>query len=104
MSEVTIEIPTCHCGVQMSLNPHPEAGKTETLCEVGATFVCIPCCVKSRHVANQRKCEAQRNLDGLKASVGRMYREVSNIGSFLVETNSIEGRLKSILARWKASQ
>ena len=44
---------TCACGLPMSRNPHPDAGKPAALLEVGAVWVCIPCTVKSRHKASQ---------------------------------------------------
>ena len=41
--------PTCFCGLRMTLNPHPDAGKPERLLEVGAVYVCIPCLNKANH-------------------------------------------------------
>lgn len=32
-----------NCGLQMSRNPHPDAGKVSSLMTVGATWECIPC-------------------------------------------------------------
>lgn len=48
-------VPECFmCGGPLSRNPHPNAGKPEWLSSVGATWVCIPCCMQACHNANSR--------------------------------------------------
>lgn len=40
----------CHkCGLPLSVNPHPEAGKPDHYLEVGCPKECIPCLVRGRH-------------------------------------------------------
>lgn len=40
----------CHkCGLPLSTNPHPEAGKPSHYLQVGCQKECIPCLVLSRH-------------------------------------------------------
>ena len=100
MTEVTIEIPTCHCGVLMSLNPHPDAGKVETLLEVGATFVCVPCCVKSRHIATEQSIDADAKTRAIKEDIVEMYNDVRRSRGLYLETSSVQSRLHSIRKAW----
>jgi hypothetical protein len=53
---------TCPCGLPMSRNPHADAGNPESLLEVGAVFVCIPCTVKSRHSAHERAAKLEQQI------------------------------------------
>ena len=40
----------CHkCGLPLSVNPHPQAGKPDHYLEVGCPKECIPCLVRGRH-------------------------------------------------------
>ncbi|GJH04994.1 hypothetical protein [Paraburkholderia terrae] len=59
----------CHkCGLPMSVNPHPEAGKPPHYLNVGCPRECIPCLVKSRHswaqqaMRDRRYAERYRHL------------------------------------------
>ncbi|MFM0022146.1 hypothetical protein [Paraburkholderia azotifigens] len=59
----------CHkCGLPMSVNPHPEAGKPPHYLNVGCPWECIPCLVKSRHswaqqaMRDRRYAERYRHL------------------------------------------
>lgn len=53
----------CHmCGLPMTKNPHPDAGKMATLLEVGTPYECIPCLTKSRHQWSRRAMLAETEL------------------------------------------
>lgn len=72
----------CDCGLPMARNPHPDAGKPDVLLNVGATYVCIPCTVRTRHGwANQAR-ERRLELEQLQArhelSIGRLRDTVVN--------------------------
>lgn len=51
------------CGRTMCRNPHPDAGKPSALLDVGAMWVCVPCIVKSRHMATEREVAARHALE-----------------------------------------
>lgn len=57
------EPPICRCGGSMSRNPHPDAGRPFTLCEVGAVWVCIPCGAKALHAWCERALKAEKKLE-----------------------------------------
>ncbi len=63
---VKIPIGVCGtCGGQMSLNPHPNAGKpgvAPDYVEIGTVNVCIPCTCKSRHTWAERAMKAEGEL------------------------------------------
>ena len=61
----------CSCGLSMSMNPHPEAGKPASLLEVGAMMVCIPCTIKSRHKVTQRAYKLEAMIGCVVASSWR---------------------------------
>lgn len=53
----------CHkCGLLLSDNPHPEAGKPPHYLEVGCPKECIPCLMKSRHSWAKRAMAAEKEL------------------------------------------
>lgn len=54
--------PECRCGLQMSRNPHPDAGKVPALLSVGASFVCVPCTVASLHRSETRRKELRHDV------------------------------------------
>lgn len=54
--------PICKCELDMSENPHPDAGKPFTLCEVGAVWVCIPCQSATLHKWCGRALDAEKKL------------------------------------------
>lgn len=59
----------CHkCGLPMSDNPHPEAGKPGHYLDVGCPRECIPCVVKSRHQWADRAMKAENELRDLQAA------------------------------------
>ncbi|WP_250502790.1 hypothetical protein [Caballeronia sp. AZ7_KS35] len=54
----------CHkCGLPISVNPHPEAGKPPHYLEVGCPKECIPCLSKSRHSWAQRAMKDARDAE-----------------------------------------
>jgi hypothetical protein len=53
----------CHkCGLQLSDNPHPEAGKPSHYLQVGCPKECIPCVTLSRHQWAGRAMKAENEL------------------------------------------
>lgn len=57
--------PKAICGLPLSVNPHPNAGKTHVtpdFLEIGTEVVCIPCTVKSRHQWAERALKAENEL------------------------------------------
>ncbi len=52
----------CTCGLPMSRNPHPDAGKPAALLDVGAVWVCSPCTVQGRHKASRRAAAAEAEI------------------------------------------
>lgn len=55
----------------MSRNPHPNAGKPETLLTVGAVWVCIPCTTKSRNGWHNRFRDLVIQIDDLTTDLDR---------------------------------
>lgn len=55
--------PICRCGLPMVKNPHPDAGKLPTVCEVGAIWECVSCLAAARHGWCERALNAERKLD-----------------------------------------
>lgn len=54
----------CHkCGLQLSDNPHPEAGKPAHYLKVGCPKECIPCLSLSRHQWAARAMKAENALE-----------------------------------------
>lgn len=51
------------CGRPMSRNPHPDAGKPEKLCTVGAIYECIPCCQNNIHRKWGKICDLRKKLE-----------------------------------------
>jgi len=90
---------TCaSCGGVMSKNPHPLAGKPNTLLEVGSQFVCIPCTVKSRHQWAERAMKAEADRDDWKATA-----EVAqNPKLSRILTKPDEGKIKEARSEAKA--
>lgn len=68
----------CNCGLEMSLNPHPDAGKSNRMLEVGTVWVCIPCTVKSRHGWSTRAMKAENELADLKKKAKRSESQIYN--------------------------
>lgn len=54
------------CGGPLTRNPHPQAGKMETLLEIGAVWECIPCLVRSRHRWCRRATDTMMALREVK--------------------------------------
>ncbi len=52
----------CKCGLPMSKNPHPDAGKPFTLLETGAVWECIPCQSKTLHAWCGRALDAEKKI------------------------------------------
>ncbi|AGW94637.1 hypothetical protein N234_31805 [Ralstonia pickettii DTP0602] len=80
----------CHkCGLPLSQNPHPEAGKPAHYLEVGCQKECIPCTVKGRHnwasqaMKNHRDAERYRWVRNTPVSVGRNMILVERTGEML---------------------
>lgn len=58
----------CHkCGLQLSDNPHPEAGKPPHYLQVGCPKECIPCLTLSRHQWAGRAMKAENELADARA-------------------------------------
>ncbi|MFJ3316156.1 hypothetical protein ACIPLR_12410 [Herbaspirillum huttiense] len=56
----------CHrCGLPMSENPHPDAGKPDRLLELNTRNVCIPCLTLNRHQWSQRAIKAEQDTKRL---------------------------------------
>lgn len=66
--------PECRCGLPMSENPHPDAGKPFTLLETGPVWACIPCGSKTLHAWCERAQRAEGALhkiqDGVRSVIG----------------------------------
>jgi hypothetical protein len=59
----------CHkCGLPLSDNPHPEAGKPPHYLQVGCPKGCIPCLTLSRHQWAGRAMRAENQVKDLLAS------------------------------------
>lgn len=54
-----LTVHVCQCGLPMSRNPHPDAGRVDRYLDVGAVWVCIPCTVRTRHAWAGRAQQAQ---------------------------------------------
>ena len=83
------ECPICDCGLEMTRNPHPDAGKTSALPTVGAWFVCIPCTVAALNKSTVRYYEIRNKVDQLHTEC------VSSMGLYLT-TKSVRSRLLEI--------
>lgn len=60
------------CGNQTRIkNPHPEAGKVESLCTIGAVYECVTCLVATRHQWSRRALKAE--------SENRKFREFVSV-------------------------
>jgi|GEM_PF-4162486 len=60
---MTDKAPECFCGLAMSKNPHPDAGKPFTLLETGPVWVCIPCQSGTLHRWCERAKKAETTLN-----------------------------------------
>lgn len=65
----------CFCGLRMSRNPHPDAGKPEHLLPVGASYVCVPCSSKAHQTANERKIAAEAQLAAAREDHQRLHKQ-----------------------------
>lgn len=63
----------CRCGLPQSENPHPDAGVPSRMLEVGTTYECIPCTVKSRHQWATRARAAEKERDLLAEFVEELW-------------------------------
>jgi hypothetical protein len=50
------------CGLMMTANPHPDAGKSPEYLEIGCTYECIPCLAKSRRDWSTRALAAEKKV------------------------------------------
>lgn len=66
------EAPECRCGLVMTRNPHPKAGDPALLCQVGATYECIPCTAQALHNWSTRALAAERERDDLRRALERL--------------------------------
>lgn len=73
--EVGERIECGQCAGPMSLNPHPQAGEPATILEVGAMWVCIPCCVRGRHGWSGRAYKAEAEVADWRAGAVRAASE-----------------------------
>lgn len=68
------EAPLCGCGLRMSRNPHPDAGKpNQAGVEVGYLFECIPCLVKTRNRVGASWRKEQAENEALRKVVNAAY-------------------------------
>ncbi len=51
------------CGLPMSQNPHPRAGKPPDYLEIGTMYECIPCLVGNRHRWAERAMKAESAIE-----------------------------------------
>lgn len=56
----------------MSKNPHPQAGKTAVLLEVGAMYECIPCLSRVKHQWAERALNSEHQLAASQESETRL--------------------------------
>jgi len=64
--------PACmHCGLAMTLNPHPNAGQPNWILTVNAKWVCIPCLTANRHRWAQRALRYEDALNKIAAHQAR---------------------------------
>lgn len=75
----------CTCGMPMSRNPHPDAGKPTALLAVGASYVCIPCTVRGRHGWCEQASAAEREIDKARASYEAAVQETGRLRSGVTE-------------------
>lgn len=66
--------PKCSCGLPMSKNPHPDAGKPWTLLETGPVWVCIPCMSKTLHRWATRANLSENKLNEI-ADMAKQHRQ-----------------------------
>lgn len=57
------------CGGPLSENPHPEAGLSTRFTEVGYSFECIPCLVRTRSRWSERARTAERKVELLRKAL-----------------------------------
>jgi len=69
--------PLCFCGLPQTKNPHPDAGKPESMLEVGTVYNCIPCLNKSRRAWSKRANKAKNEIADLLVALGTTGIEVS---------------------------
>ena len=68
-----VRLPKCGlCGGQMSENPHPDAGKPDSLLTVGASYYCIPCGQMALHGWAERALKAEGKLEQNSNQPGRL--------------------------------
>lgn len=66
MTDERLKPGNCHkCGLPLSDNPHPEAGKPPRYLEVGCPKECIPCLTLSRHQWAARAMKAENEVKDL---------------------------------------
>lgn len=69
MTDDRLKPGNCHkCGLPMSDNPHPEAGRPAHYLDVGCPRECIPCLVHSRHQWAGRAMKAENEVRDLLAA------------------------------------
>jgi len=71
----------CRCGLPMSKNPHKDAGKTETLASIGASYVCIPCSIAALNRSEQRRRNVLHDIRDLynRSTIGQVQDELKVI-------------------------
>lgn len=67
------------CNGEMSLNPHPLAGKPPHYLEVGTQYECIPCTIKNRHGWAERAMNAENELAKSKQQIAQeLFKEIED--------------------------
>ncbi len=79
-------IPACGmCGLPMSKNPHPDAGKPGEYVEIGAVWECVPCIHKAMMSWAGRLGKANANLEILQKKMAGYVRLATNLDGSLDE-------------------
>ena len=69
--DAVAEATVCRCGVAMSKNPHPDAGKPFTLLETGPVWVCIPCQSGTLHRWAERANAAENRIAAAQEALAK---------------------------------
>jgi hypothetical protein len=82
------------CGYLMSDNPHPDAGKPESMLMVGVMKECIPCLVENRHKWARR---AQRAESVLRSFGGAAWEDLPG---YIIDHHEGERATEENLQAW----
>lgn len=90
----------CRCGLPQTPNPHPDAGVPSRILEVGTTYECIPCTVKSRHSWATKARELEKECARLAELVDAVWEGLHNdpLAGWLANISSETARR---IAEWR---